>query len=155
MYATCVGPEVVLAYQPKVCILDETTKEVGVGLGCWHWGLVGLCGWRGFVRPMDPVPPALLVAQLPACRHMPCPQGPARLDTRPALPSRPMQIVCDPPKIVLNRIPGGCTHKYNSASSWKGKVSKHLGSPLVAAGCPGCLHASLCRPVLLLCRAYS
>lgn len=28
MYATCVGPQVTLSYRPKVCILEETTKEV-------------------------------------------------------------------------------------------------------------------------------
>jgi hypothetical protein len=29
VFATCVGPKVVLAYVPKVCILEEETQQVG------------------------------------------------------------------------------------------------------------------------------
>ena len=57
-----------------------------------------------------------------------------RWDARPhfhgdsALPAKsvcsPPQVVCDPAKIVLRKSPGGCTHKYTTPSSWKGKVSR-------------------------------
>ena len=38
------------------------------------------------------------------------------------------QVVCDPAKIVLTKAPGGCTHKYATASSWKGKECKIAGT---------------------------
>ncbi|GAB4818286.1 hypothetical protein N2152v2_005332 [Parachlorella kessleri] len=38
------------------------------------------------------------------------------------------QVVCDPAKIVLSMAPGGCTHKYQSPSSWKGKECKIAGT---------------------------
>ncbi|GAB4813377.1 hypothetical protein N2152v2_000423 [Parachlorella kessleri] len=38
------------------------------------------------------------------------------------------QVVCDPAKIVLTKAPGGCTHKYATASSWTGKECKIAGT---------------------------
>lgn len=60
---TCVGPQVTLAYVPKVCVLDDKTH----------------------------------------------------------------QVICDPAKLVLVQLPGSCTHKYWTASTWKGKECKISG----------------------------
>ena len=51
----------------------------------------------------------------------PCPQY-------ASLPLHWAQVVCDPAKIVLTKAPGGCTHKYATASSWKGKECKIAGT---------------------------
>ena len=37
-------------------------------------------------------------------------------------------VVCDPPKLVLNKNPGSCTHEYYSASSWVGKEVRQEGT---------------------------
>ena len=40
------------------------------------------------------------------------------------------QIICDPAKLVLRKIPGSCTLKYYSAFIWEGKecrFSKEIG----------------------------
>lgn len=50
-----------------------------------------------------------------------------------------LQIVCDPPKIVLIRTPGGCTHKYHSASTWTGKVRGAGGGLWVSAFVGPCI----------------
>ena len=59
----------------------------------------------------------------------------------------PPQVVCDPAKIVLAKSAGGCTHKYTTPSSWKGKVSRGE----VDAACAlrqVCLLRSRCRTAL-------
>ena len=48
--------------------------------------------------------------------------------TSPPADTLLLQVVCDPAKIVLNMAPGGCTHKYQSPSSWKGKECKIAGT---------------------------
>jgi hypothetical protein len=37
------------------------------------------------------------------------------------------QVICDPAKLVLVNLPGSCTHKYWTASTWKGKECKISG----------------------------
>lgn len=41
----------------------------------------------------------------------------------PCFPPLPLQILCEPAKIVVKKTPGGCTSKYYAASTWTGKAS--------------------------------
>jgi hypothetical protein len=93
--------------------------------------------------PRLPAPPATRRRRRLAALHLPAGRPPgSRLPAPESLhflllsSPCPAQVICDPAKLVLVKIPGICTHKYQTAGVWKGKVRPPPPSlPQGAAAC--------------------